>query len=225
MEGRKYQRDRVNGRGLFRFAFNRATSYDTGAPRVIPPSLFMAATVTIRRWTGTEGAETKTDITSGTTVLNAQDAHEATASSSSNPTRIPDAGTNYSYWASIRLSADTTPSGTINAIEFFTDGVNNLGTGLGLNVCAANTYDQATGTAGETGHAIDDATNGHDDRDGSVASAFTFTTGSPKSIGGSISNPSTGDFGDFILLQLTVGSTASPGVSGSETMSLRYDET
>lgn len=54
--------------------------------------------------------------------------------------------------------------------------------------------------------------------------AFTYTSGSPLSLAGSISNPSTGPFGDGLELQMTVGSTASQGTTPSETLTFQYDE-
>ncbi len=64
----------------------------------------MAATVTIRRWTGSSGAPTKTNITSINTRANAEDAHSTAGTS--NSILIPTSGTNYSYWVATRLSVD-----------------------------------------------------------------------------------------------------------------------
>lgn len=54
--------------------------------------------------------------------------------------------------------------------------------------------------------------------------AFTYTSGSPLSVTGSINNPSTGRFGSYITLQMAVASTASPGTTPSETLSYTFDE-
>ena len=101
----------------------------------------MAATVTIRRWTGASGSPVKTDITGGTTRASTSD---SPTPGTSNPIPIPGSGTKYSYWVSTRLSADTTPTGTINNIRWYADGANNFGTGVTCVGNTATTYDQAT---------------------------------------------------------------------------------
>lgn len=183
----------------------------------------MAATVTITRWTGSAGGPTKTNITGANTVANAQDTHTAIASGSANPIVIPTAGTNYSYWVTTRLNCTVTPDGTINNIRWYTDGANNFGTGVTCNMQSADSYVQATGTTGVTGTEL--TTGNHAGLTGSPVSAFTYTSGSPLSLTGSITNPSTGDFGQFIVYQIAVASTASPGVTGTETFTWIYDET
>ena len=50
-----------------------------------------------------------------------------------------------------------------------------------------------------------------------------MTAGSPLSITGSI-GVATGDFGDFFVFQIVVGSTASPGATPQETFTWIYDE-
>lgn len=183
----------------------------------------MAATVTIRRWTG--AGPTKTDITSINTRANAEDAH--TTAGTSNPIQIPAAGSNYSYWVTTRLSADSTPAGTINNIKWYTDGANGFGTGVTAtvgSVPSATGYTQATGTPGTTGTELLVANYpGFTPSPGD--DPFGFTSGSPKSVTGSISNPSTGDFGDFIVYQIKVGTTAGPGATPQETFTWKYDET
>lgn len=56
-----------------------------------------------------------------------------------------------------------------------------------------------------------------------TADAFTYTSGSPLSFTGSTTT--TGAFGNFVTLQLSVGSTASPGATSSVTLTFVYDET
>lgn len=183
----------------------------------------MAATIIINRWTGSSGAPTKTDITGINTVANASDAHQATAAGSTNPIVIPSAGTNYSFWVSTRFSCSVTPAGTVNNIRWYTDGANSFGTGVTCKAQNATSYVQATGTTGTTGTQL--TTGNHAGLSGAPADAFSFTSGSPKSLTGSITNPNTGDFGDFMVYQLEVGTTASPGVTGTETITWLYDET
>lgn len=183
----------------------------------------MAATVVINRWTGSSGGPTKTAIQGANTVANASDAHQSTAVGSSNPIRVPSAGTNYSYWVATRLSASVTPSGTINNIRWHTDGANNFGTGVTCKGNDATSYVQASGTAGTTG--IQLTVGNYATLSGAPSDVFAHTVGSPKAITGSLSNPSTGDFGDFFVYQIEVASTASPGATGQETFTWLYDET
>jgi hypothetical protein len=185
--------------------------------------LFMAASIIINRWTGPAGSETKTDITSINTVANANDTHQPTASSSIDPIRVPASGTNYSYWVSTRLSAVTSPSGTINNIRWYTDGSNNFGTGV---TCRGNTspaYVEATGVVGLSGDYLD--TINHPSLSGPTADVFIFNYASPFPITGSITNPDTGDFGHFMVYQVEVDPTAGPGVTNQETFTWIYDET
>lgn len=181
----------------------------------------MPATVTIRRWTGSTGSPTKTDITSINTRANAEDAHSTAGTT--NPIQIPSSGTNYSYWVATRLSADTSPSGTINNIRWYTDGANGFGTGVTCKMNTATSYVQATGTPGETGTQL--TTGNYSTLAGAPSNAFGFTSASPKTVSGSINNPSTGDFGDFAVYQIEVGTTAGPGATATETFTWKYDET
>lgn len=183
----------------------------------------MAATVQIRRQTG--ATPTNDDITSINTRLSTSDNHYTTQTT--NPIPIPAAGTNYSYWCVTQLYAATTPDGTIDAIKWYTDGDDSLGTGVSLGVATANVYDQATGTVGTTGTELTVANygNGTTDLNAEPVDAFGKTSGSPLSVDGSIDNPSTGNFGDLVVLQSAVISTASAGTTTSETISWQYDET
>jgi len=179
----------------------------------------MAATVLIRRLTG--AGPTATDITSINTRANAEDTH--TTAGTSNPIQIPASGTNYSYWVTTRLDATVTPSGTINNVKWFTDGANGLGTGVTCRVGTATGYVQATGTAGTTGTEL--TAGNYSGFTLGNANAFTYTSGSPLSVTGSISNPSTGQFGDRVVYQIEVADTAAPGATAAETFTWRFDET
>jgi hypothetical protein len=175
--------------------------------------------VQIRRKTG--ATPTNTDITSINTRLNAEDAH--TTAGTTNPILKPAAGTNYSYWCVTRLYYDGAGTGTINNIKWFTDGGNGLGTGRALVVNTATGYVQATGTTGETGTQL--TTGNYATLAGAPSDAFAYTTGSPLSVSGSVTDPSSEDFGDYVVMQDTIGTTASAGASSTETISYRYDST
>lgn len=179
----------------------------------------MAATVTIRRWTGASGSPTKTDITSINTRANAEDAHSTAGTT--NSVLIPASGSNYSYWVNTRLSIDAITSGTVNNIKWYTDGSNNFGTGVTALAQDASAYTQATGTVGTSGTVLNTTNNAN--LSGAPVDPFTFTSGSPKSVTGSAS--ATGDLGNFMVYQLVVASTAASGASAQETFTWQYDDT
>lgn len=179
----------------------------------------MAATVTIRRWTGASGGPTKTDITSINTRANAEDAHSTAGTT--NSILVPAAGTNYSYWVSTRLSIDAITGGTVDNIKWYSDGANNFGTGVTCKGNTASGYVQASGTAGTTG--IQLTTGNHADLAGAPVDVFGHTSGSPKSVTGSAS--STGDLGHFFVYQIEIGTSAASGATAQETFTWRYDDT
>lgn len=180
---------------------------------------YYAATVTIRRLTG--AGPTSTDITSINTRANAQDAHET--ADVDNPIQVPAAGSNYSYWVTTQLNATSSPSGTIDNLRWYADGNNNFGTGVTCIGQEATSYVEATGTPGVTGTEL--TTGNHAGITGAPADVFTHTSGSPKSLTGSISNPTTGAFGSRFVYQIVVGTTAGPGATAQETFTWKYDET
>ena len=111
----------------------------------------------------------------------------------------------------MRFKATTTPSNTINNMKFYTDGTNSFGTGVTMTVKTATSYtDPSTVGSGQVNPF------GHD--------AFILTSGAPLNISGSITNPSTGSFGDYTVTQMGVASTATQGTTPSETWTFRYDE-
>lgn len=182
----------------------------------------MAATVIINRLTG--AGPSNTDITGIKTRANAADAHAPTDTAS--PIKIPAAGTNYSFWVNTRLEVTVAPDTTIDNLGWYTDGSNNFGTGTGMNVLTATAYTQATGTPGTTGTELTktnyDAGAGTANND--LTDAFSETSGAPKTVAGSI-GATTGDLGDIVVYQITVGSTASPGeLAVDETVTFQFDE-
>lgn len=172
------------------------------------------ANLKIRRWTGTAGSETKTDITSINTRHTTKDTHSTNTTATGDGILVPSAGTNYSYKHSYRLYYDGSDTGQISDIEWYTDGSNGLGTGIGMNAKTVASYSQATGTEGESG---DEMTGGAD--------AFSYTSASPLSVTGSVTDPNTEDVGNFVETQATVGTTASAGVTSTETLTFRVTHT
>lgn len=179
----------------------------------------MAATVTIRRWTGDSASPTKTNITGINTRANAEDSHSTAGTA--NAILVPTTGSSYSYWVSTRLSVDAITSGTVDNVHWYSDGTNNFGTGI---TCLGNTapsYVQATGTPGKTGNQL--STANYPSLAAAPVDVFTFTSSSPKSVAGSTTT--TGDFGDFLIYQIEVGAAAGGGATGTETFTWKYDDT
>lgn len=182
----------------------------------------MAATIKIIRWTGTSGSSTKTSI-DGTT--NRAATADDPAAGTTNPIPVPTgAGTNYSYWVVTRLSATVAPTTAINNIKWYSDGTNSMGTGVSLAVATATAYKQASGTTGTTGDLLNSSFYTSALSPTVASDAFAKTSASPLSVAGSI-GAATGDFGDFVVYQVAVVSTAGPGVTTAETLTFQYDET
>lgn len=177
----------------------------------------MAATVLIRRLTG--AGPTATDITSINTRANAEDAH--TTAGTSNSILVPASGTNYSYWVVTRLDVTAITAGTVDNVKWYTDGSNNFGTGVTCKVNTATGYVQATGTAGTTGLQL--TTGNYATLAGAPSDAFGYTSGSPLSVSGTTTG--TGQFGDRVVYQIEVGTTAASGATAQETFTWKYDDT
>jgi hypothetical protein len=181
----------------------------------------MVATVQIRRLTGVSTSQTSSNLAGGNTRANAFDTHST--ADTSNPVQKPTSGSKYSYWVTTRLNCTVTPSGTIDNLRWFADGTNNFGTGITCNGQTATSYVQATGTPGDTGTQL--TTGNHSGLTAAPVDVFTFNSTSPKSMTGSINNPSTGEFGDYFVYQIAVTTAVSAGASAQETFTFRYDET
>lgn len=177
----------------------------------------MAATVQIVRLTG--AGPTATDITSINTRANAEDAH--TTAGTSNSILVPTSGTNYSYWVVTRLNVTAITAGTVDNVKWYTDGTNNFGTGVTCKVNTATGYVQATGTAGTSGTQL--TTGNYATLAGAPTDAFAYTSGSPLSVTGTTT--ATGQFGDRVVYQIEVGTTAASGATAQETFTWKYDDT
>lgn len=173
----------------------------------------------IHRLTG--AGPTGTDITSINTRANAEDSHST--SGTTNPIRIPAAGTNYSYWVVTRLYYNGSGTGTINNVKWYTDGGNGFGTGVTCSVGTATAYTQASGTAGTTG--LELTSGNYASFTLGNANAFTYTSGSPLSVTATVTDPSSEYFGDRVVYQIAVGTTAGAGATPTETFTFQYDST
>lgn len=145
---------------------------------------------------------------------------------SNDPITIPAAGTNYSYWKHIYLKCSGAPSVQVNNVKFYTDG-SGFGTGITLNVGDETPTKNSGSSAGyDVAYDTTEMSAGHSDITG-VTDAFTYTSGSAKDVSisesGSIINAEN-ETTDYIVLQLAVASTASPGNLSDETLTFQYDE-
>ena len=125
-----------------------------------------------------------------------------------NPIPIPAAGTKYSYWKQIYLYATGAPATQVDNVKFYSDAG----------------YEIATGTPGDTG---DEMVAAHASLTGSTEVFGNYTSGAPKDVTISESGQiivDIGDTSDYVILQMEVISTASPGTLSSETLTFRYDE-
>ena len=162
----------------------------------------MAATVQIIEKNGAGG--TPTDKTSG--QIRFKNADNATVDTA-NPMVKPGAGTDYSFEKWLRLNVTGGTYTEITNIKAYMDGANGLGTGVTLYAKAVASYAtpaEATGTAGYT-------------------DAFTYTSGAPLSLGAG-PYTSTGEKGDHLVMMLAVGTSASGGITSSETLTFGWDE-
>lgn len=162
----------------------------------------MAATVQIVEKTGAGG--TQTDKTSGN--IRFKNADNATVDLN-NPMVKPPSGTDYSFEKWLRLNVTGGTYSQITNIKAYSDGANGLGTGVGLYAKAVTSFAtpaEATATTGYTDF-------------------FTYTSGSALSLGAG-PYTSTGEKGDHLVMIATVASTASGGLTPSETLTISWDE-
>jgi len=178
----------------------------------------MAAVVEIKRWTGLAAGPTKDIITSINTRANAEDTN--TPDGTTNSILIPAGGSNYSYWVETRLYVTSISLGTVDNLRWYSDGTNNFGTDVTCVGYSAAGYVQATGTPGTTGDPLTKASGSLREEPVDV---FGLKVGSPLSLTGT--TIATGDFGDFFVYQIVVGSTAVSGATAAETFTWKYDDT
>ena len=165
----------------------------------------MAATVIVNEFHGPTATPVKTNKTSGTVRF--KNADNATVDLN-DPMVIPTAGTDISYEKILRLNATGTFS-SISNYKFYTDGVNGLGTGVSVLYKTEGSYGTPVEPASTT------AFGG--------SNIFAVTSGTPVTLG-TPAVTATGDFGSFVTMILTVGSTATQGTTSQETLTFAWDE-
>ena len=190
----------------------------------------MVATVAVFVETGPNATPVPTD----TSALGPPNIRFKTADDSvidaNNPIPIPTSGTNRSFWKSIFLQATGGTFTQIDNVKFFTDGTG-FPTGITVfvgdetptkNSGSTAGYDQATGTVGTNGNEL--TTHSFIT---AKTDAFSFTSGSPKTVtiseAGAIINAS-GETTNYVVAQMDVADTASPGDLADETWTFQYDE-
>lgn len=162
----------------------------------------MAATVQLVEKNTAGG--TQTDKTAGTIRFKTADNSTVDLN---NPIVKPPSGTNYSFEKWLRMNVSGGSYSQITNVKWYSDGANGLGTGVGLWAKAVTTF--ATPALGT-------ATTGY-------ADFFGYTSGAPLSLGAG-PYTSTGEKGDHAVMLMTVASTASGGVTPTETGTLAWDE-
>lgn len=184
----------------------------------------MAATIRIMRLTGANtlfgGSPLYTNITSASTRMSSSD---AAAPGTTNPIPVPTSGCNHSFWVTTQLYSACAPDNSITNIKWYTDGTNTFGTGTECLVATASSYVVATGGTGSSGSLLN--TTNHAGLIGAASNAFIYTSNSASklTVAGSIA-AATGSFGDRVIFQLNVGTTASAGNTGEESWTFGFDE-
>lgn len=161
----------------------------------------MAATVLIREKNTV--SETATDKTSGTVRF--KNADNATVDLV-NPMVVPVSGSDFSFDKWLRMNFTGTFTQVSN-LKFYTDGVSGFGTGVLTWAKAVTTFVTPTEPTVSTGY----------------ANAFTYTSGSPLSLGAGPYTV-TGDQGSYLVAMLEVASTATQGLLTAETLTFAWDE-
>lgn len=163
----------------------------------------MASDVQIREMTDQSAG---VDKTSGTVRFKSAD---NTTVDTNDRISIPGSGSSLSYTKQLRFYFNTAPSVDIQNLRAYSDGTNSFGTGVGVNYDTTNAFgaNYVTTLVG--------------------TDLFTSNSGSPVDLDTTNAGPHTGTGykGDFLRMQLTVASTATPGQLTAETLTFAYDET
>ena len=140
-----------------------------------------------------------------------------------NPVPIPGAGTNYSYWKHIYLRCTTAPSVQCDNFKFYSDGAA-MDTGTLIKVSTNEVdndteYDQADTASEMVANHTGVTTSADVNNYTSGGSQLSMTVVPGDNIIDAVSEET-----DYLVFQLEVGTTASPGQMTSKTMTIQYDE-
>lgn len=175
---------------------------------------------------GTPGSSTNTDAL-GPPNVRMKYADDALIDAN-DPIPVPSSGTKYSKWKSLFMKCTNAPNTQCDNFKFYTDG-GNFGTGITVRVGEQfPTHNSGATTGYKVATPTDTAMLNNYTGITSVADAFTYTSGSPLS-GPSISEAGSiinalNETTDYLILQMEVISTASPGNLADETFTIQYDE-
>lgn len=162
----------------------------------------MAATVQIIEKNGVGGVAT--DKTGSTVRF--KNADNSTVDLN-NPMIKPTSGSDFSFEKWLRLNVVGGSYSQITNIRAYSDGTNGMGTGVLLWAKAVTSYStpaEGTSTSGYTNF-------------------FTYNSGSPLSLGAG-PYTSTGEKGDHLVMMCEVQSTASGGLTTTESLVVGWDE-
>jgi len=174
----------------------------------------MAATVQTQVFLGAvPGAGSGlTNLRFKTADNNTQDTNE--------PCVKPTAGVNRSWVKTIALVALTAPDVGINNVKIYTDGdLPWTGCMIYVGDETPNTYRQATGSS-DSG---DEMTVVYAGLITAKTDFFTYTSGAPKAVSGSIGY-TTGQISDLVGLQVDLSTLATHGIKPAENIVWQYDE-
>lgn len=179
---------------------------------------------------GSDGTPTKAVIT------NARfHSSDSNASDIATPVLI-DSVARRSYWKSISLRVNGTFT-QVDNIRHYSDGtigwtlgaagkLNRGNRDSGDQGCAEASYELASGTSGTTGHAIDDATDGHTfykSQSTPTASVANDTTASPATISTTAITVA-GTDSKHVVMQVLTDTDGTQGVQSTETLTWKVDE-
>ena len=125
------------------------------------------------------------------------------------------------------MKCATAPSTQVDNVKLYTGGTG-FGTGILVNVADANPVHNSGATTGYdvADAAVTMASGGHTDVT-TVTDLFTYTSGAARTVtiseAGSIIN-AIGETTNYIVLQMSVSNTASPGNLADATITFSYDE-
>ena len=185
---------------------------------------------------GSDGSPgTSTDTTAlGPPNIRLKTADDATIDAV-NPVPRPASSVNRSFWKNCYIKVATAPNTQVDTFGIYTDG-GDFGTGINTyiadqyptrNHSATTGYIKAVGTVGTTSNSMVGSYTGIS----SKTLLFSYTSGSPLSpsnvnfiseSGNILVN--IGDTTNYFVLQVEVGTTASPGNQGDETITITYNE-
>lgn len=175
------------------------------------------------------GGTANTPGTTDTTITNLRFNNEDTNDQdTASPITITPSTTIYSFWKHIYLKCSGAPSLQCNNFKIYTDG------SLAWTGCTVKVGDDACTRSHNGGSPL---YAGYDPGTASVLTAhdtiatttslFTYTSGSARTVtcseSGNLVN-ATNETTDYVVLQLEVTDTASPGTTATETITFSYDE-